>query len=329
MTEALLTTEDLVVRFRVGNRRLTAVDGVSLSVRRDETLGLVGESGSGKSTFGLTVMRAYRPDTGRITFDGIDITTLDDRRLRPFRRRMQMIFQNPFSSLDPRMKVGSVISEPMRVAGELSRDEIRTRTEELLSAVRLPAVAAERYPTQFSGGQRQRIAIARALALQPELLIADEPVSALDVSIQAQIIKVLDDVKRQFGLTTIVIAHDLALVYQITDYIAVMYLGQIVEQGPTSQVVFDPQHPYTASLLSATPVPDPELEQRRERIVLRGDPPSPITPPAGCRFHTRCPIARPVCAEHAPPLSDIGTGQLVACHFAGEIGSVLDPDYSP
>lgn len=321
--EPLLRTSDLVVRFRVGRRFLTAVDGVSLDVARSETLGLVGESGSGKSTFGLTVMRAYKPDAGRIIFDGADITDLDERQLRAFRARMQMIFQDPFASLDPTMSVGAIISEPIRVHRLLDRDEIPGRVSELLEAVGLSPAAAARHPHQFSGGQRQRISIARALALQPELLIADEPVSALDVSIQAQIIKVLDDVKREFGLTTVVIAHDLALVYQITDRIAVMYLGEIVEEGPTARVVFEPQHPYTASLLSATPVPDPELERSRQRIVLRGDPPSPMTPPPACRFHTRCPIARPVCAVEKPPLREMAPGHRVACHFAGELGPVL------
>jgi oligopeptide/dipeptide ABC transporter ATP-binding protein len=321
--DPLLRTSDLVVRFRAGRGYLTAVDGVSLQVARSETLGLVGESGSGKSTFGLAVMRAYRPDAGRIVFDGADITDLDERQLRPYRARMQMIFQDPFASLDPAMKVGAIVAEPIRVHRLLDRAEVSGRVAELLEAVGLPSSAAERYPGQFSGGQRQRISIARALALQPELLIADEPVSALDVSIQAQIIKVLDDVKREFGLTTVVIAHDLALVYQLTDRIAVMYLGRIVEEGPTAGVVFEPQHPYTASLLSATPVPDPEVERNRQRIVLHGDPPSPLTPPAACRFHTRCPIARPVCAQETPPLAEVSPGHRVACHFAGELGPVL------
>ncbi len=323
MSEPLLVTEDLTVRFRVGRATLTAVDGVSIAVSRGETLGLVGESGSGKSTFGLTVMRAHEPDRGRVVFDGSDITHSSERELRPIRTRMQMIFQDPFGSLDPRMKVGSIIAEPMRVHRTAPRRAINERVRELLAAVGLPASAAGRYPPQFSGGQRQRISIARALALGPELLVADEPVSALDVSIQAQVISVLDDVRQAFGLTTIVIAHDLALVYQITDRIAVMYAGQIVEEGDTSDVVFRPQHPYTASLLSATPVPDPELEQTRQRIVLRGEPPSGIRFPPGCRFHPRCPIARDVCATEVPALVDVGDGRRVACHFAGEIGPVI------
>ncbi len=319
----LLQTEDLVVRFKVGRRWLTAVDHVSLSVGRGETVGLVGESGSGKSTYALAVMRAQDPDHGRIVFDGVDITDMRERRLRPYRRRMQMIFQDPFASLDPRMKVGDIVSEPLRVHRIGTRAEIRTRVSSLLEAVGLPASAANRYPAQFSGGQKQRISIARALALEPDLLVADEPVSALDVSIQAQVVAVLDEVRSRFGLTALVIAHDLALVYQITDRIAVMYLGQIIEEGPTADVVFDPQHPYTASLLSASPVPDPQQERDRQRIVLRGDPPSPIDPPTGCRFHTRCPIARDVCRRETPEKTESSPGHTVACHFAGELGPVL------
>lgn len=323
MTEPLLTAENLVVTFRVGRRRLTAVDRVSLSINRGETVGLVGESGSGKTTLGLTVMRAHEPDSGRITFDGIDITTMKERDLRPLRRRMQMVFQDPFASLDPKMKVGAIISEPMRIHRTGSPEEIRTRVLELLEEVGLPPEAVDRHPSQFSGGQKQRISIARALALDPELLVADEPVSALDVSIQAQVIAVLEKVRQDFGLTSLIIAHDLALVYQVTDRIAVMYLGQIVEEGPTDEVVFEPLHPYTASLLSASPVADPELEAKRERIVLRGDPPSPIDPPSACRFHTRCPIARPICSTETPSLREHSSGRRVACHFAGEIGPVL------
>lgn len=323
MSEPILATRDLVVRFKTGRRFLTAVDHVSLEVGRKETFGLVGESGSGKTTFGLTVVRAHAPDDGQILFDGTDLAPLSERALRPFRTQMQMIFQDPFASLDPHMKVGSIIGEPLKIHKLVPKTGVKERVTELLEAVGLPGDAAGRYPSQFSGGQRQRISIARALAVQPELLIADEPVSALDVSIQAQVIQLLHDVKEEFGLTTIIIAHDLALVYQVTDRIAVMYLGQIVELGPTGEVVFNPQHPYTASLLSATPVPDPAVERNRERIVLRGDPPSALRPPSGCRFHTRCPIARPVCAETQPLLGEVSEGHAVACHFAGEMGPVL------
>jgi oligopeptide/dipeptide ABC transporter ATP-binding protein len=324
MADRLLHTEELTVRFKVGRGHLTAVDSVSLSVDRGETVGLVGESGSGKSTFGLAVMGAVHADSGRVVFDGEEITGLSERDLRPFRTRMQMIFQDPFASLDPGLKVGAAIAEPIKVNGLLPRAEVHPRVAELLHAVGLPAAAAGRYPRQFSGGQRQRISIARALAVRPELLIADEPVSALDVSIQAQVMAVLDDVKREFGLTTIVIAHDLALVYQVTDRVAVMYLGQIIEEGPTPDVVFKPLHPYTASLLSATPIPEPELERQRERIVLHGDPPSAISPPPACRFHTRCPIARPVCSVEAPPMAEVEPGRKVACHFAGEVAPVIN-----
>jgi oligopeptide transport system ATP-binding protein len=326
MPEPLLRTTDLTVRFKVGRSRLTAVDRVSLDIERGETLGLVGESGSGKSTFGLTVMRAISPTSGRVEFDGADITELSDRSLRPYRTRMQMIFQDPFASLDPGLKVGRAIAEPITVNGLLPRARVGARVAQLLDAVGLPADAGGRYPRQFSGGQRQRISIARALAVQPELLIADEPVSALDVSIQAQVMAVLDAVKSEFGLTTVVIAHDLALVYQVTDRVAVMYLGQIIEEGPTPDVVFRPLHPYTASLLSATPVPEPEVERSRERIVLHGDPPSAIDPPPACRFHTRCPIARPICSREAPPLETVDGGRRVACHFAGEIDPVITID---
>lgn len=322
-THPLLETTDLVVRFRAGRRWLTAVDHVSLSIGRGETVGLVGESGSGKSTYALTVMRAHDPDHGRIRFDGVDITDMHERELRPYRRRMQMIFQDPFASLDPKMRVGDIVSEPLRIHKVGSRQEIEQRVASLLEAVGLPADSVSRYPAQFSGGQKQRISIARALALEPELLVADEPVSALDVSIQAQVIAVLDDVRARFGLTALVIAHDLALIYQITDRIAVMYLGQIVEEGPTSSVVFDPQHPYTASLLSASPVPDPHQERMRKRIVLEGDPPSPVAPPPACRFHTRCPIARDVCRSEAPSAVEVSAGHRVACHFPGELGQVL------
>lgn len=326
MTEPLLRAQDVVVKFKVGRRELTAVDHVSLDIGRGETVGLVGESGSGKTTFGLAVMRAHDLDEGRIVFDGTDLSGLDDRHLRPFRRRMQMVFQDPFASLDPKMKVGAIVSEPMRVHHTGTSEEIQERVATLLEAVGLPSNSVGRYPSQFSGGQKQRISIARALALDPEFLVADEPVSALDVSIQAQVIAVLEEVRQRFGLTSLVIAHDLALVYQITDRIAVMYLGQIVEEGPTDQVVFGPLHPYTASLLSASPVADPELERNRQRIVLLGDPPSPIEPPAACRFHTRCPIARPVCSTETPPLVEAAPGRRVACHFAGEVGPVLEVD---
>lgn len=323
----LVEIRDLTVRFRVGRHQtLTAVRSVDLDIHRGETVGLVGESGSGKSTLARALMRAHEPSSGSIRFDGDELTGLSPRELRPYRSRMQMIFQDPFASLDPRMQVGDIVAEPLRVHRRGSKMEIRERVQELLRRVGLPRDAHLRYPTQFSGGQQQRISIARALALEPELLVADEPVSALDVSIQAQIIALLDEVREEFGLTTLVIAHDLALVHQITDRVAVMYLGEIVEKGRTEDVVFEPRHPYTASLLSATPVADPRIERTRERVPLRGEPPSAISPPSGCSFHPRCPIVRDRCADDAPALVERAGGRLSACHYADEVAPVIHPE---
>ena len=320
---ALVSIEDLDVRFRVGrDLELRAVRNVSLEIERGQTVGLVGESGSGKSTLARTLVRAEQPAGGRIMFDGVDLAPLNDRQLRPFRSRMQMIFQDPFGSLDPRMRVGDTIAEPLRVHRRGGRTAIRARVEDLLERVGLDRGAAARFPAQFSGGQRQRISVARALALEPEMLVADEPVSALDVSIQAQIIALLNQVQEDLGLTTLMIAHDLALVHQLADRIAVMYLGEIVEEGTADDVVFDPQHPYTVSLLSATPVADPVVERSRERILLRGEQPSPLNPPLGCSFHNRCPIAQPRCSVESPPLVEM-SGRRVACHYAGQLGPVV------
>lgn len=314
----LLSTRDLRVSFRVGRRRLVAVDGVSLDVAPGETFGLVGESGSGKSTFARAVMRAYEPDSGSIHFAGQDITHLSERALKPIRRELQMVFQDPYASLDPRMSVRQIIGEPLVAHGTHSRLQIDERVTTLLADVGLPASAARDLPGQFSGGQRQRISIARALALEPRMLIADEPVSALDVSIQAQIVNLLRDIQEARGVAYFVIAHDLALVHELADRVAVLYLGQIVEEGPTQQVVGEPQHPYTVALLSAAPSPRRE-QRRRERIILAGDPPSAMDPPTGCRFHPRCPIARPRCAQEAPPLAEIRSHQRVACFYPGEL----------
>ena len=320
---AFVETQDLSVSFRVDRRRhLRAVRDVDLAIAKGSTVGLVGESGSGKSTLARTIVRAERPASGRILFDGVDIAGFGPKELRPYRSRMQMVFQDPFGSLDSRMRVGDIVAEPLRVHGRGDRGEIRTKVARLLERVGLDRSAEGWSPAQVSGGQRQRISIARALALDPELLVADEPVSALDVSIQAQILALLDEIQRELGLTSLVIAHDLALVHQIADRIAVMYLGQIVEEGDADQVVFAPQHPYTVSLLAATPVADPVIETSRERIVLSGEQPSPISPPSGCSFHTRCPIARPRCVTEAPPMLDIG-GRRVACHYAGEMAPVI------
>jgi peptide/nickel transport system ATP-binding protein len=301
---------------------IKAVDGVSLEIQRGETLGLVGESGCGKSTVGRAILRLYDPTGGRIVFDGQDITTLGEAELRPLRRRMQMVFQDPYSSLNPRHSVSRMISEPMRVHGLAGRRGAAQRVRELLETVGLPADAGSRYPHEFSGGQRQRIGVARALALNPDFIVADEPVSALDVSIQAQIINLLENLQREFELTYLFIAHDLAVVRHISDRIAVMYLGSIVEISPAEELYDNPLHPYTISLLSAVPIPDPEVEMQRQRqaILLPGDLPSPANPPPACRFHTRCPFIQATrCTEDVPPLRKLSDGHLVACHWAEDI----------
>jgi oligopeptide/dipeptide ABC transporter ATP-binding protein len=318
----LLDVRDLSVDFRVSARdwrarpvRLRAVDAVSFDLRRRETLALVGESGCGKTTIGRALLRLYEPSEGQVVFDGVDLATLSPAGLRAFRRRAQMIFQDPYASLNPRMKVEEIVAEPLRAHGIGSRAERRARVKELLAVVGLPEQAAQRFPHAFSGGQRQRIGIARALALDPDLVVADEPVSALDVSIQAQIVNLLKDVQDELGLTILFIAHDLAVVRQIAARVAVMYLGKIVELGSRGEIFESPLHPYTQSLLSAVPVPDPAAERARERIVLAGDVPSPIEPPPGCRFHTRCPYAMAQCRTIEPALRATGSGRLVACHL--------------
>jgi len=299
---------------------IKAVDGVSLEIRRGETLGLVGESGCGKSTVGRTILRLYKPTEGRIIFDGQDITRLGQGELRPLRRRMQMVFQDPFASLNPRHSVGRIVGEPLRTHGLAGRRGAAARVRELLGIVGLPADAASRYPHEFSGGQRQRIGLARSLALNPDFVVADEPVSALDVSIQAQIINLLENLQDEFDLTYLFIAHDLAVVRHISDRIAVMYLGVIVEVSPADELYDNPLHPYTISLLSAIPIPDPEVESKRETILLAGDLPSPANPPPACRFHTRCPYVQETrCKTEVPPLRKLGEGHFVACHWAEEI----------
>jgi peptide/nickel transport system ATP-binding protein len=307
----------LVLDRHVGDVR--AVDGVSFAIRRGETFGLVGESGCGKSTVGRTLLRLYRPTAGSVRFDGVDITDLPDRGMRPLRRRMQMVFQDPFASLNPRHSVGRIVAEPLRAHGLAGRRAAADRARELLAIVGLPPDAAGRYPHEFSGGQRQRIGLARALALNPDFVVADEPVSALDVSIQAQIVNLLERLQRDFALTYLFIAHDLAVVRHISDRIAVMYLGTIVEVSPAAELYEDPLHPYTISLLSAVPIPDPEVESRREAILLAGDLPSPANPPSGCRFHTRCPFVQETrCRDEEPPLRTVA-GHEVACHWAEDI----------
>jgi oligopeptide transport system ATP-binding protein len=303
----------VIIQRQVG--AVHAVDDVSFFIRRGETLGLVGESGCGKSTTGRTILQLHRPTSGHVYFEGIDLVTIKSEELRKMRRKMQMIFQDPYASLNPRMTVGEIIGEPLLVHELATRKEAQAQVQELLKLVGLNPAYANRYPHEFSGGQRQRIGVARALSLQPTLIVCDEPISALDVSIQAQVVNLLEDLQAKFNLTYLFIAHDLSMVRHISSRVAVMYLGIIVELADRAELYSKPLHPYTQALLSAVPIPDPLAEEKRKRIILVGDVPSPVNPPSGCRFRTRCPLAVKICSEQVPEFREVSPDHFVACHL--------------
>jgi oligopeptide transport system ATP-binding protein len=320
--EALLKVEDLKMHFPIYRGVLQrqvgavhAVDGVSFDVKRGETLGLVGESGCGKSTTGRAILQLYKPTAGSVIFEGTDLISLKHEEMRKTRRKIQMIFQDPYASLNPRMTVHDIIAEPMMVHNTAIGKEMNERVEHLLELVNLNPAFASRYPHEFSGGQRQRIGIARALALQPSFIVCDEPISALDVSIQAQVVNLLEELQEQFNLTYLFIAHDLSMVRHISKRVAVMYLGVIMELADRDDLYLSPLHPYTQALLSAVPIPDPIADSKRRRVILEGDVPSPVNPPSGCRFRTRCPIAEKMCAESRPDFREVTPGHFVACHL--------------
>jgi oligopeptide transport system ATP-binding protein len=305
-------TRGAIFQRRIGDVR--AVDGVSFDVHEGETLGLVGETGCGKTTVGRTMLQLYEPTEGNVVFDGVELTEIGGSEMRHLRRRMQMIFQDPYASLNPRMTVGSIIGEPLEVHRVVRGKAKRERVQELLRVVGLNPYFVNRYPHEFSGGQRQRIGIARALALNPDLIICDEPISSLDVSIQAQVVNLLEDLQERLGLTYLFIAHDLSMVRHISDRIAVMYLGKIVELTDRDEIYLNPLHPYTQALMSAVPVPDPVVEEKRQRIILEGDIPSPAKPPTGCNFNTRCPVVMDICYEEEPEFKETTSGHWTACH---------------
>jgi len=307
-------TQGIIVQRKIG--AIKAVDGLDFNIVQGETLGLVGESGCGKSTTGRAILQLYRPTAGEVFFEGENLTEIKGERLRRMRRRMQMIFQDPYASLNPRMTVGDIVGEPLIVHNIAKGKERRERVQELLRVVGLNPYFVNRYPHEFSGGQRQRIGVARALAVQPDFIVCDEPISALDVSIQAQIINLLEDLQADFNLTYLFIAHDLSVVRHISDRIAVMYLGKIVELTTRHELYDNPLHPYTQALLSAVPIPDPVVEEQRRRIILEGDVPSPASPPVGCNFNTRCPVVMDECHEREPEFLDVGGGHWVACFRA-------------
>ncbi|SFS80254.1 ABC transporter ATP-binding protein [Paenibacillus sp. BC26] len=316
--EMLIEVDHLAKHFEIGNgKTLKAVNDISFGIRKGETLGMVGESGCGKSTAGRTLLRLYEPTAGSVKFQGQDIMTAKGANLKALRREMQMVFQDPYASLNPRWKVENLIAEPLDIHGLAgSSKERKLQVERLLDRVGLRSDHAKRYPHEFSGGQRQRIGIARALALNPKFIVCDEPISALDVSIQAQVVNLLQDLQRDYGLTYLFIAHDLAMVKHISDRVAVMYLGKMVELASSEDLYANPKHPYTKALMSAIPVPDPDVEENKERIVLTGELPSPVNPPSGCNFRTRCPFATEKCAAEVPAFREVAPNQWAACHYA-------------